>query len=79
MRNPAQHDYRRRVIPELDNDYLFEDADRFTVDAVVHDNGNGPFLSLADQRKRYMAQNDHYSLKNDLIEHLWTLHGNTHD
>jgi len=61
-----------------DNEYLFEDEDEFQVDLVERTDLSDSHLfsaHLSKVRSKYMSQQKHFSLKEDLIEHLWELRG----
>jgi hypothetical protein len=61
-----------------DNDYLFEDDDTFTVDPVERTNLTDSCLfskHLSIIQSHYMSNETHFSLKQNLIEHLWNMHG----
>jgi hypothetical protein len=63
---------------DCDNDYLFEDDDTFTVDPVERtDLSDSRLFSnhLSTVRSCYMSNETHFSLKQDLIEHLWNVRG----
>ena len=63
---------------DCDNDYLFEDEDTFTVDSVEHTDLTDRHLfskHLSTIRSHYMSNETHFSLKQDLIEHLWNIRG----
>ena len=54
------------------NKYLFDNIqDGLLVDNVNHDNVHA-FLDFKVIRMNYMNEGEHYQLRNDLIEHLWT-------
>ena len=63
---------------DCDNDYLFEDEDTFTVDSVERTDLTDSHLfskHLSTIRSHYMSNETHFSLKQDLIEHLWNMRG----
>ena len=54
------------------NEYIFDNIqDGFLVDNVNHDNVH-TFLDFKAIRMNYMNEGEHYQLRNDFIEHLWT-------
>lgn len=67
--------------PNLNDDYLFDDADQFKVDCLFHDDeshhlGSVDILSI---RQQYMDNHIHFQLKNDLVEELWQFHGKSNE
>jgi hypothetical protein len=63
-------------VPKLNIDYLFEDANQFKVDCLIHDDGShllGSFDILCIHQQ-YMGNHMHFQLKNDLVEELWQFH-----
>ncbi len=63
---------------DCDNDYFFEDDDTFTVDPVEHtDLADSCLFSnhLSTIWSHYMSNETHFSLKQDLIEHLESMRG----
>ncbi len=61
-----------------DNTYLFDDGDTLTVDPVERTNLTDSRLfsnHLSTIRSHYMSIKTHFSLKQDLIEPLWSVHG----
>jgi hypothetical protein len=63
---------------DCDNDYLFEDDDTFTVDPAEHANLADSCLfsnHLSTVQSHYVPNKTHFSLKQDLIEHLWNAYG----
>jgi hypothetical protein len=65
--------------PTLDHDFVFQEDNgtRFKVDRLYKDATTENFAScnMRQIRRKYKDNARHTELKNDLIEHLWKLHG----
>ena len=65
-------------VDDCNNDFLFEDEDTFTVDSVERTDLTDSHLfsnHLSTIQSHYMSNKTHFSLKQDLIEHLWSVRG----
>ena len=63
----------------LNHDYLFcnDDGTKFRVNHLYKDTTTETLAScnMREMRRKYKDNARHIELKNDLIEHLWKLHG----
>ena len=66
--------------PSLTHDVVFQENDgsMFQVDRLYKDTTSHLFgsVDVMEARRRYKNQDNHKRLKQDLVQHLWDIHGN---
>ena len=66
--------------PSLTHDFVFQDNDgsMFQVDRLYKDTTSHLLgsVDVMEARRRYKNQDNHKRLKQDLVQHLWDIHGN---